>query len=254
MRPHIRLTLAVWVSLAVVAATVTINSETVTAARASGPDALKKAYAATAANATQKPSDRIVYNADGTHTHLPGMPTHDHNNPATKNTVTRVTAAEADGDISDPTTPQQAAANAASAAEQRTEADPPLTHVPVDPPQPAVPSDRYNLFNACYGLQSTLTHRWLQGTTPAFTAADNTASTPLYFKPTELGRYLLYSPSATYLGETALLGTGQVGYVASPGPAAEWTVTDPATGQFRLFLPGSGYLAVSASQAAVFVP
>jgi hypothetical protein len=254
MRPNIRLALAVWVSFAVVATTVTINSQTATASRPAGADALKKAYAAAAASSVAaKSADPVVYNADGTHTHLAGTPTHDHNNPLTKNSVSRVTAAEADADITDPTTTEQAAANTASAAEQRAEADPPLTHVPVDPAQPAVPTDRYNLFNACYGLQSTQTRRWLQGTTPAFTAADNTASTPLYFKPTELGRYLLYSPQATYLGATGLLG-GKVGYAATPGPTTNWTVTQAAPGQFRLFLPGSGYLATSPTQAAVFVP
>src|SRR4051794_7982645 len=253
MRPHIRLAIAVWVSFAVIAATMTINSQTATATHRSGADALKKAYAATAANAVAKKSrDLVVYHADGTHTHLAGTLPHDHNNPATKNSVTRVTPAEADGDISDPTTADQAAANEQAAAAQREEADPPLTHVPVDPPQPAVPTDRYNLFNACYGLQSTLTHRWLQGTTPAFTAADNTASIPLYFKPTDLGRYLLYTPSSTYLGNVGTLGS-KLGYATSAGPEADWTVTQVAPGAFRLFLPGSGYLAVSGTQAATFV-
>ena len=254
MRPNLRLALAVWVSFAVVAATQTVNAHTATAVHTpghvSGADALKKAYAATAATAVAKrSSDPTVFHADGTHTHLPGAPTHDHNNPLTKNSVTRVTAAEADADISDPTTPAQAAANAAAAAAQRAETDPPLTHVPVDPPQPEVPTDRYNLFNACYGLQSTLTHRWLQGTT--FTATDKTAGTPLYFKPTELGRYLLYSPDRTYLGKVGLIG--RLGYATAPGEAVNWTVTEAGPGQFRLFLPGHGYLAVSATQAAVWV-
>jgi len=253
MRPQIRLTIAVWVSFAVIAATMTINSRTASAAHDTGADALKKAYAATAANAVaRKNSIPVIYNADGTHVDLPGSLPHDHNNPATKNTVTRVTAAEADGDISDPTTADQAAANAADAAAQRQQADPPLTHVPVDPAQPAVPTDRYNLFNACYGLQSTATGRWLEGTTPAFTAADNTASIPLYFKPTELGRYLLYSPGQTYLGEVGGLLGSQLGYASAPGPKANWTVTQTAPRSFRLFLPGSGYLAVSPTQAATF--
>ena len=40
--------------------------------------------------------------------------------------------------------------------------------------------------------------RWLAGaTTPTFTAASIGAGAPLYFKPTELGRYLLYSRSKT---------------------------------------------------------
>jgi hypothetical protein len=229
----------------------TINAHTTSAGRAAGADAVKKTYAATAATAVARTSaDPVVFNPDGTHTHLPGTPTHDHNNPATKNLVSRVTAAEADGDITDPTTPAQAAANARAAAEQRAETDPPLTHVPVDPPQPSVPTDRYNLFNACYGLQSTQSGRWLQGT--AFSARDNTTSTPLYFKPTELGRYLLYSPAKTYLGKVGL--AGRVGYATTPGKPTNWTVTEAAPGKFRLFLPGSGYLAVSPTRTASFAP
>lgn len=250
MRPNHRLALAVWVSLAVIAATIALNAHRPASSQGSSADGYKRAYAAAAATAVAKRSDDpVAYNADGTHAHLPGAATHDHNDPATKNSVSRVTAAEADGETSDPTTAEQAAANARAAAEQREQSDPPLTHVPVDPPQPAVPTDRYNLFNACYGLKSTLNQRWLTGTT--FGAADNGAGTPLYFKPTELGRYLLYSPTRTYLARTGLLGTA-VGYVNAPGEHDNWTVTQVAPEQFRLFLPGSGYLAASATGAAVF--
>src|SRR3954447_13792505 len=102
MRPNVRLALAVWVSFAVIAATLTLNAHSTSTGTTPGADALKKAYTAAAANKVAARSgakaDRIVYNADGSHTHLPGTPTHDHNNPATKNSVTRVTAAEADGD------------------------------------------------------------------------------------------------------------------------------------------------------------
>jgi hypothetical protein len=254
-RPTLRLALAVCASLAVVATSITVNGQgTASAAHPTGADAFKKAYAAKTATVVSKAStDPTVYRADGTHTHLPGMPTHDHNNPATKNSVSRVTAAEADADITDPTTPDQAAANARAAAVQRTEVDPTLTHVPVDPAQPAVPTDRYNLFNACYGLQSTQNHRWLEGTTaPAFSAADNSTGTPLYFKPTELGRYLLFSPDSTYLGKRDTLLGPKVRYLTAPGELANWTVTQAAAGQFRLFLPGAGYLAVNAAGAAVF--
>src|SRR5690349_7792536 len=101
-RPAFRLALAVWVSFAMVAATVALNGHGATSRSASGADAVKKAYAASAANAVaRKSAYPVVFNADGTHTHLPGTPTHDHSNPATKNLVSRVTAAEADGDITD---------------------------------------------------------------------------------------------------------------------------------------------------------
>jgi hypothetical protein len=251
MRPTFRLALSVGVSAAVVAATLTLNNTGATVAHVAQPDALKKEYAATVANAAAKrAADPTVYNADGSHSHLPGAATHDHNNPATKNSVSRVTAAEADADTTDPTSPQEGATHARLAAAQRTETPPTLTHVPVDPAQASVPTDRYNMFNACYGLQSTLNHRWLQDT--SFSAADNATGTPLYFKPTELGRYLLYSPATTYLGNVGFLGT-KVGYATAPGSTTNWTVTQAATGQFRFYLPGAGYLAVSGTNAAVFV-
>ena len=250
MRPYLRLAFAVCVSLGVVVATLMVRADTTSTGGALGADGLKKSYAAAAATEVSKDSpEPTVYNADGTHTHPPGQPAHDHSNPLTKNAISRVAAGEADGDTTDPTSPEEATANARSAGEQRDQVAPTLTQVPVDPPQPDVPTDRYNLFNACYGLQSTLTGRWLAGTSFSSTVKD--AGTALYFKPTELGRYLLFSPEQRFLGKVGLIA--RIGYANAPGEAANWTVTQAAPGQFRLFLPGHGYLAVSATNAAVWV-
>ena len=157
-----------------------------------------------------------MFNPDGTHTHLPGTPTHDHNNPATKNLVSRVTAAEADGDTSDPTTPEQAAANARAAAAQRAESDPPLTHVPVDRAA-TVGADGPLRPSSTPATASSRRRPGAGCRAPTFSARDNTASTPLYFKPTELGRYLLYSPDKTYLGKVGL--AGDTGLRDHPGRA-----------------------------------
>jgi hypothetical protein len=227
MRPHLRLPIAVGVSLAV-ATTVAFTSYPSSGTTPAADHSATRP-------ALDKPRQAVAEEV------------HHHNDPTTKNAISRTT--DADADTTDPTTPAQRASNARTAAAQRDETQPPLTHVPVDPPQPDVPTDRYNLFNACYGLQSTATHRWLQGT--AFTAADNTG-TPLYFKPTELGRYLLYSPQQTFLGNTGTLAA-QLGYRTAPDEQANWTVTQAAPGQFRLFLPGAGYLSVAPTQAATFV-
>lgn len=243
-RPTFRLALAVSVSLAVVAATMTLNSQDTASAARPGADALKKTHTATAAA-------RVTGDADtaGAHTHDPGDGAHDHSDPATKNAISRTSAAEADADTTDPTTPAEASSHARSAAEQRDDAEPALTQVSIDAAQPAIPTDRYNLFNACYGLQSSATGHWLQGTT--FSAPDAGSGTPLYFKPTELGRYLLFAPDETYLGKVGLLA--KVGYAKAPGETTNWTVTQAAPGQFRLFVKGAGYLAVSPTAAAVFV-
>lgn len=242
-RPTFRLALAVSVSLAVVTATMTLNSQDAASAARPGADGLKKTYTAAAAEVTA--DDGAV----GAHIHDPGAAAHDHSDPATKNAISRTSAAEADADTSDPTTPAEASSHARLAAEQRDDPEPTLTQVPIDAAQPAVPTDRYNLFNACYGLQSTATGRWLSGT--KFSAPDLSAGTPLYFKPTELGRYLLYGPDRTFLGKPGLLANA--GYVKVPGKRTNWTVTQAGPGQFRLFVDDAGYLAVSATQAAVFV-
>jgi hypothetical protein len=233
MRPSLRLHLAIAICLAV-ATTLAFSSHPGTGTPASG---------------TASGADRPALHLDRAQKAV-AEEAHHHSDPATKNAITRTT--DADADTTDPTTPAQRARNARVAAEQRDETPPPLTHVPVDPPQPAVPTDRYNMFNACYGVQSTLSHGWLRGT--SFSGADASAATPLYFKPTELGRYLLYSPDRTYLGKaTSLLGTS-VGYAKTAGESTDWTVTQAADGQFRFFLPGSGYLADGPGHAAVFVP
>jgi len=233
MRPTVRLPLAVGTCLAL-AATVALTSHPSAGAHA---PAQMSAVPSTRAHAPAPDAAQRAVAEEVAH----------HNDPATKNAVSRTT--DADADTTDPTTPRQRARNARLAAQQRDETPPPLTHVPVDPPQPAVPTDRYNLFNACYGLQSTATGAWLRGT--SFSAADRTTATPLYFKPTELGRYLLYGPDKTLLGGTGLLAPA-VGYAASAGEATNWTVTQVADGQFRLFLPGSGYLAAGPTGAAAF--
>ena len=104
------------------------------------------------------------------------------------------------------------------------------------------------MFNACYGVQSARTSRWLAGaTTPAFTATTIGAGAPLYFKPTELGRYMLYSRTKTFLDG----GQPAVSYAADPGPSSNWVATMPKSGLFRFQIPGKGYLADTGSKATV---
>ncbi len=248
VRVHVRLVLVTVVSFAVVATAFAINR----GAGTSGPsqaDELKKVYAATAKNTAAKSTgDKTVYFADGTHAHDPGAPPHNDLDPRTKNAVSRA-APTTDADTADPTTPARAIADQRAAAAQRRQKPVPLRHVPVDPAQPTIPTSRYNLFNACYGLKSTATGRYLDGAAPRFSATTLTRSSPLYFKPSSLGHYLLYSKGATFLSGSK----GRVTYAAKPGPAVDWTVTRVAAGQFRLFLPGSGYLSARGGSKAGFV-
>ena len=245
-RPALRLAVAVCVALALVGSVLLLNHGSTGDGTGASADELKKSYAATAANTTRKPSDDTVYNADGTHAHDPGAAPHDDNDPKTKNAISR-SATTTDADTVDPTTPAAARVHESSAADQRGERPVRLRTVPVDPARPSVPTSRYNLFNACYGLRSTATGRWLSGTTLA--AASLTSGTPLYFKPTALGSYLLYGPAGTYLGAAS----GRAAYASTPGPAVNWTVTQAGAGVFRLHLAGVGYLAAGPGQDTALV-
>jgi hypothetical protein len=244
-RTSLRLAVSLVVALTLVAAMLYLNGRGTANTGAAAPDELKKSYVATAANTVKKPGDKTVYFADGTHAHDPGTPPHNDNDPATKNAISRA-ATTTDADTTDPTTPAQARLHARAAAQQRAESDAPLRHVAVDPAQPAIPVDRYNLFNACYGLRSTATGKYLAAS--ALTASTLGAGTPLYFKPTSLGHYLLYSPARTFLGAKS----GKAVYSTKGNATSNWTVTQAGKGAFRLYLPGAGYLAVSARRDAVF--
>lgn len=245
-RGTLRLALVLCVSLAVVAATLVL-SRGGDLLGSSQADELKKSAAATAANtAAKKSGDTTVYNADGTHAHDPGAPPHNDSDPKTKNSVSR-SAPTTDQDSADPTTPKQAIRNARSAATQRKETPAKLRHVAVDPAQPTIPTNRYNLFNACYGLKSTATGRYLDGTT--FRGAALTNAAPLFFKPSALGHYMLYTKAAKFLAGSS----GKAAYATTPGPAVDWTVTKVGAKSFRLHLAKTGYLQASPTGAATFV-
>lgn len=127
------------------------------------------------------------------HEDPPGMPPHVHNDPATKNEVSRA------GDLGeltrDPTTAAQRRAGAAHVARERTLPEPRLRRVRPTPRRTPVPRTRYAMANGCYSL----------------------AGHPIYFKPTALGTYLLYDKDRRFVVAD--------GRAAEPGPRAEWTVT-----------------------------
>jgi hypothetical protein len=236
MRGTLRLVFVAVVSIAVVAALV-VNSRSGASSGSGQADELKKSYAVSVANANKKPGDSTVYNADGTHAHDPGAPPHNDNDPKTKNSVSR-SAPTTDSDTADPTTPAQAARSMDAAAQQRKQSEPKLRNVAIDPAQPSVPTDRYNLFNACYGLKSIATGKYLNAL--AFSSSTLAGGSPLFFKPTALGHYMLYTKAQTYLSgnKTNLV------IATKPGPAVDWTLTQAGKGSFRIYREGSGYLQV----------
>ena len=247
-----RLVAAVGISAGGVLAALIVPSGLLHLAGNGVPDALKKQYVARASvQAAARTGSRTLYLPDGSHIHLDGtVDSHGrlHRDPAVKNAVSR-SAPTTNAETQDPTSPQQAEANRRAAAQQRAETGPPLTHVPVTTTsQPDVPTDRYNMFNACYGLQSSSSGRWLTGLdAPSFTGSSLDAASPTYFKPSHLGRYLLYSSDKTFLDG----GQALARYVADPGETNDWTVDMPERGLFRFQVPGKGYLAEGADGRAV---
>ncbi|MCW2808027.1 MAG: hypothetical protein JWQ93_1982 [Marmoricola sp.] len=245
-----RLVAAVGLSAGAVVAAVVMPSGALGAAGDSG-DGYKKAYdAATSIRRAAAQGSGTIYLSDGSHLHPNGLTdggTHDHNDPTTKNAISR-SATVTTAATADPTTPDQARRAADAAATQRAQSEPKLSSVAVSPAHSTTPSDVYNMFNACYGVQSTRTGRWLAaGTTPSFTATTIDAAEPLYFKPTTLGRYLLYSRAGTFLDAAQ----PAVSYTAGPGPTADWVASMPSNGVFKLAVPGKGSLTDSASRATV---
>lgn len=128
------------------------------------------------------------------HVDPPGALPHDHNDPATKNSLSR--AAETGPETQDPTTAAEKRASAAYVARERQLPDPRLTTVPVTAPRLTHPQTRYALANGCYTL------------TPQ--------GEPLFFKPTDLGTYLLYDASRRFVSAAG-------GKADAPSPDTEWT-------------------------------
>lgn len=84
------------------------------------------------------------------------------------------------GDVArDPTTAAEKAAAARYVARERALPDPALTTAPVMQPRRLHPQDRYALANGCYTLTD--------------------GAEPLYFKPTDLGSYLIYDTERRFV-------------------------------------------------------
>lgn len=147
----------------------------------------------------------------------------------------------------DPTSPADAERNALSAAAQRRQREPRLRHVPVDPPRRQVPQNRYAMYDACYTVQSATTGRYLTDpAAPSFTAVGRAATTKVYFKPTALGRYMLYSPASHYLDA----GGADARWVPTMSEHADWTATMRPGRRFLLTVPGRGTLTVGSGGRA----
>jgi hypothetical protein len=125
------------------------------------------------------------------HVDPPGTPPHNHNDPKTKNLVSR--SGEVGPGTHDPSTfVTRAVGRSAVAAERRTK-DPKLKHVRVMHKRLRHPQDQYAMANGCYNL----------------------GGQKIFFKPTDLGRYLLYTTDQQFLVNG--------GRAATPGDETIWT-------------------------------
>jgi len=116
---------------------------------------------------------------------------HTHNDPATKNAISR--AGDTSEDTQDPTTAEEARAHTAYAAANRQTPAPPLASRPARAPRAEVPGTRYAMAGGCYSL----------------------GGLPIRFQATDLGSYLLYTKDAQFLAAD--------GVAAEPSENADWT-------------------------------
>jgi hypothetical protein len=131
---------------------------------------------------------------------------HNHNDPRTKNDVSRGLAVGEK--VVDPTTAAERLANEAYVARERALPDPVLTTARAYPARATVPADRYAMAGGCYALR-----------------APTGSYGPYYFKATRLGGYLLHTPTGELTAKS-----GAVAVAAKPSPQADWTVVKSGSG------------------------
>lgn len=179
---------------------------------------------------------------------------HTHNDPGTKNAVSRAPQTSA---TADPTTHVEGAANLLTVQAQRNEPDPQLIASKAPATRTAVPADRYSMAGGCYAL-SAANGKYLVRRGQGFAATGTTlaAAAPLHFQATDLGSYLLYGADKTFLGRPLL---GGIQATTAPNSSANWTVTQNGTNfQFKLAAKNvslninSSGTAVAAAQAGNF--
>jgi hypothetical protein len=171
--------------------------------------------------------------------------THDHDNPLTKNSISRTTGDVETADTADPTTPVQAAVDTAAVARQRSEPAPRLVPLSAAPHRRAVPQNRYAMASGCYGLQAVRNGRWVARAGDGFAASRGlrARALPLHFQATDLGKYLLYGTRKDFVsrGGSALGRDDTVRSASTPSESGDWTVTRRgSTYLFRLGGTGKG--------------
>jgi hypothetical protein len=90
-------------------------------------------------------------------------------------------------------------------------------------------ADIYAFANGCYALRDTNTDRFVVRDPLGYAATARTTdgATPFRMQATALGRYLLYGPDRHMPAASAL---DTLAAIATPGPTADWRISDEADG------------------------
>ena len=159
------------------------------------------------------------------HVDPPGTPPHNHNDPATKNAVSR--AGEVGADTQDPTTAAEARANAAYVASERRLPEPTLTKIAMGIKRGFHPRTRYEMAGGCYTLRTPRgVYLARSGGALVLGTKKREKSARFFFKATDLGSYLLYGVKRDFLSGAGL--------AADPSPDADWVVRRTSGGYFGL--------------------
>ena len=175
------------------------------------------------------------------HTDPPGAPAHEHDDPRTKNAVSR--AGSASAATADPTTAAQRRAAAAYVERERALPDPELTTTAASRRRTTFPTDRYAPAGGCYTLAASK-GRYVRQSGAGFVVARGSRgrASRFVFKATDLGRYLVYGGSRRFLA-----GSDGVAYDPAPSADAVWIVRKSGrarAGRGFTFQVGSRRLAV----------
>ncbi len=175
---------------------------------------------------------------------------HDHSDTSRDDEISRSVEAESI-DAQDPTTPAQAEASRQVVAEQRTEPTPRTKPAVLQAPRYERPRTRYEMANACYGIRAGGTGRWLARTEDGVraTGGSEQSAARFFFKPTDLGSYLLHGTESDVLEGR----TSGVGWAAEPSPNADWTVRRPARNRFVFKVP-DGFLTATGNGSVATTP
>ncbi|MEO6470782.1 MAG: hypothetical protein ABIR57_03000 [Aeromicrobium sp.] len=156
---------------------------------------------------------------------------HDHNDPLTKNSVSRAPASK---DTADPTTHVEAAVNSLTVQTQRNEPDPKLVPSKAPAPRTNVPADRYAMAGGCYAIRVGSAGKWVARSGKGYAATATSAATaePIFFQASDLGTYLLYGKGKTFLSQAY---SGDIQALTAASTSGNWTVTQSgSTFQFAL--------------------